>query len=236
MRMTKTFASITAMALMAGTAFAQDTTTETEVEAETQVQAGDTSAEGGTTLTTEGSAEGETLQAEGDSETAVEAESETMQAEGETELETETETMQAETETELEAETEGMLDVADINTEELTGKPVYSSDDERVGEIGELILDANGQVTEVIIDVGGFLGLGEKPVAVAFEDLRFETEAEADTAMDTGAAVGTEGAPTAVTDTAAGGDAALEAEAEIEYRIYVPMTEEELENMPEYEG
>ena len=221
MRMTKTFASITTMALMAGTAFAQDTTTETEVEAETQVQAGDTSAEGGTTLTTEGSAEGETLQAEGDSETAVEAE---------------TETMQAETETELEAETEGMLDIADINTEELTGKPVYSSDDERVGEIGELILDANGQVTEVIIDVGGFLGLGEKPVAVAFEDLRFETEAEADTAMDTGAAVGTEGAPTAVTDTAAGGDAALEAEAEVEYRIYVPMTEEELENMPEYEG
>lgn len=223
MRMTKTFASITAMALMAGTAFAQDTTTETEVEAETQVQAGDTSAEGGTTLTTEGSAEGETLQAEGESETAVEAETETMQAE-------------TETETELEAETEGMLDVADINTEELTGKPVYSSDDERVGEIGELILDANGQVTEVIIDVGGFLGLGEKPVAVAFEDLRFETEAEADTAMDTGAAVGTEGAPTAVTDTAAGGDAALEAEAEVEYRIYVPMTEEELENMPEYEG
>lgn len=41
-----------------------------------------------------------------------------------------------------------------------------------VGEINDLVLDASGQVKAVLIDVGGFLGMGEKSVAVSMDQLR----------------------------------------------------------------
>lgn len=40
-----------------------------------------------------------------------------------------------------------------------------------IGEIGDLILGADGQVKAVLVDIGGFLGLGERQVAVAMEQL-----------------------------------------------------------------
>lgn len=227
MRMTKTFASITAMALVAGTAFAQDATTETEVQTDAQVQADETTVDGGATLTTEGEVEGgDSLQAESDAETDLNAD-ESMQAEGETDLNAD-ETMQAETDA---APVEG-LDPSKLTTEELAGKPVYSTDDERVGEISELIIDTDGEITDVVIEVGGFLGLGEKPVAVKFGDLRFEADAAAEAAND--GAIEGEADTMAATEADATADPTgiMDASA---YRIVVPMTEEELENLPEYE-
>lgn len=41
-----------------------------------------------------------------------------------------------------------------------------------VGEIDDLVIDSEGRVKAVLVDVGGFLGLGEKTVAVALEQLR----------------------------------------------------------------
>ena len=75
---------------------------------------------------------------------------------------------------------EGMIaaDEGYMTTEYLTGARVYDANDEWVGDIGELVLDASGQVTQAIIDVGGFLGIGEKPVAIPLdrmELLRSET-------------------------------------------------------------
>lgn len=62
------------------------------------------------------------------------------------------------------------LDV--LTTEDVTGASVYDLNDERVGEIGELVMSPEGQLQNAVIDVGGFLGLGEKPVAVSFESLQ----------------------------------------------------------------
>lgn len=63
------------------------------------------------------------------------------------------------------------LDRTAMTTEDLTGAPVYDANDERVGEVGELILDDGGQITTAVVDVGGFLGIGEKPVALTLADL-----------------------------------------------------------------
>ncbi|MDO6590332.1 PRC-barrel domain containing protein [Loktanella sp. D2R18] len=59
----------------------------------------------------------------------------------------------------------------DLTTEDLTGARVYGPNDEDVGEISELLLTNNGNLDRAIIDVGGFLGLGEHPVAVTLEEL-----------------------------------------------------------------
>lgn len=62
-------------------------------------------------------------------------------------------------------------EVEDLTTEVLTGARVYGPGDEDVGEISELLLTNDGKMDRAVIDVGGFLGLGERPVAVTFEEL-----------------------------------------------------------------
>jgi sporulation protein YlmC with PRC-barrel domain len=54
----------------------------------------------------------------------------------------------------------------DLTAERLTGAPAYDVNDGRVGAVSDLVLDENGQVTHVVVDVGGFLGIGAKPVAL----------------------------------------------------------------------
>ncbi|MCJ8518072.1 hypothetical protein ABID21_001042 [Pseudorhizobium tarimense] len=46
------------------------------------------------------------------------------------------------------------------------GKAVYGSDGESIGEINDVLVSQDGSVNAVIIGVGGFLGIGEKDVAV----------------------------------------------------------------------
>ncbi|MGL4311649.1 MAG: PRC-barrel domain-containing protein [Paracoccaceae bacterium] len=55
---------------------------------------------------------------------------------------------------------------AAITTDRLTGADAYDSNDEKIGDVADLILDDQGQVTQAVIDVGGFLGIGSKPVAL----------------------------------------------------------------------
>ncbi|MCX7559271.1 PRC-barrel domain-containing protein [Sulfitobacter sp. F26204] len=62
--------------------------------------------------------------------------------------------------------------VDDLTAEDLTGARVYGPNDEDVGEIGELLLTDDGKMDRVVIDVGGFLGMGEHHVAVTFEELQ----------------------------------------------------------------
>jgi sporulation protein YlmC with PRC-barrel domain len=46
---------------------------------------------------------------------------------------------------------------------------VYDPSDSKIGEIMDVLLDKAGKVTALIVGVGGFLGAGEKDVAVPFE-------------------------------------------------------------------
>lgn len=58
----------------------------------------------------------------------------------------------------------------------LTGLNVYNQQNEKIGDIKELLLDKDGKVAEVAIGVGGFLGMGEHDVAVKWADLKFTNE------------------------------------------------------------
>lgn len=60
---------------------------------------------------------------------------------------------------------------SDLTAEMLTGARVYSVNNEDIGEVNSLLLDSNGTIDRAIIDVGGFLGIGEKQVAVTFDEL-----------------------------------------------------------------
>ena len=49
---------------------------------------------------------------------------------------------------------------------------VYDPNDSKIGEIMDVLVDRSGKATALIVGVGGFLGAGEKDVAVPFEAVR----------------------------------------------------------------
>jgi sporulation protein YlmC with PRC-barrel domain len=53
---------------------------------------------------------------------------------------------------------------------------VYDSSDNKIGEIMDVLVDRDGKVSALIIGVGGFLGMGEKDVAVPFNSVRATTK------------------------------------------------------------
>jgi hypothetical protein len=60
----------------------------------------------------------------------------------------------------------------------LIGSSVYNSADENLGDINDILFNKDGSVKAVVIGVGGFLGIGEKNVAIAFSTLEQATDAD----------------------------------------------------------
>ncbi|TJV28043.1 MAG: PRC-barrel domain containing protein, partial [Mesorhizobium sp.] len=68
------------------------------------------------------------------------------------------------------------MPINEIRSEDLVGTTVYGANDVNVGEIGDVVLTGDKKVDAVIIDVGGFLGVGEKEVAIGMDNLKFMTD------------------------------------------------------------
>jgi sporulation protein YlmC with PRC-barrel domain len=64
----------------------------------------------------------------------------------------------------------------EIRASKLIGTSVRNSANERIGDINEVILDKSGKVSAVVIGVGGFLGMGEREVAISFASLQLTDE------------------------------------------------------------
>lgn len=74
---------------------------------------------------------------------------------------------------------EGQIVMQSENTilaNDLIGRRVYSGADETVGDINDLIVNLDGSVEGVVIGVGGFLGMGEKKVAVEMSAITVSAE------------------------------------------------------------
>ena len=57
-------------------------------------------------------------------------------------------------------------------TKQILGKPVYNDKSEKVGDVDDLIIAPDSASSYAIIGVGGFLGLGERQVAVPANHLK----------------------------------------------------------------
>ena len=53
---------------------------------------------------------------------------------------------------------------------------VYDPQDNKIGEIMDVLVDREGKAVALIIGVGGFLGAGEKDVAVLFHSVQVKTK------------------------------------------------------------
>ncbi len=67
--------------------------------------------------------------------------------------------------------THTQLLAAELNESNLLDAVVYGTNNERIGTVSHV--HGMGAATKVIVDVGGFLGLGAKPVALSANQLSF---------------------------------------------------------------
>lgn len=52
---------------------------------------------------------------------------------------------------------------------------VYDPSEHKIGDVVDLMIDSNGNVMAAVIGVGGFLGVGQKDVAIPFKELKVST-------------------------------------------------------------
>ena len=62
----------------------------------------------------------------------------------------------------------------DWRSSKLDGATVYNEQGTSIGTIDDMLLNSEGKVSNVILSVGGFLGMGSKYVEVPFSKLKFE--------------------------------------------------------------
>ena len=70
-----------------------------------------------------------------------------------------------------------------LNASKLIGLDVQSPEDKKVGDIGEVVLDKEGHVEGVVVDVGGFLGIATHPVLLDWKDVTLASQDGKDRAV-----------------------------------------------------
>jgi sporulation protein YlmC with PRC-barrel domain len=61
------------------------------------------------------------------------------------------------------------------SAEQMMGKTVVGSDGQEIGEVEDVILDAQqGQAEQLVISSGGFLGIGERQIAIDFASAQLD--------------------------------------------------------------
>ena len=70
--------------------------------------------------------------------------------------------------------------VEQVTADALQGAPVYDASGEEVGEVSKVLIDASGKPAQAVVDVGGVLGIGEKPVALPLAELAIEQQQDSD--------------------------------------------------------
>jgi sporulation protein YlmC with PRC-barrel domain len=135
--------------------------------------------------------------------------------------------------------TKDMPGPAAADARKLIGRSVKNPNNDTIGKIESVYLDANGKVDSVIVGVGGFLGVGEHLVAVPFDKVKFVSEPIAYTSASGSADTGSRrpaGAAPSTTTTGAANTTPPAVKANPWYPDHAlyNATKDELKAMPEF--
>ena len=64
----------------------------------------------------------------------------------------------------------------EYRTSKIVGSKVYNNANDNIGSVEDIILKPDGSMDEVVLSVGGFLGIGDKYVAVPFNALKLSRD------------------------------------------------------------
>ncbi len=142
---------------------------------------------------------------------------------------------------------------------QLMGIDVYGADNQKIGDIDEVLVDRQGKIHGLVVGVGGFLGIGQKDVAIPFDQVQWMSNQEVQASANTSqggtntaggatapatTAAGTTGSPGAAgtmggaspagTTAGTGGATATGSDPNTPARAMVKMTKADLQNAPEF--
>ena len=71
-----------------------------------------------------------------------------------------------------------MAPSATADTRKLIGRNIKNADGDTIGEIKSIYINKDGKVDSVMVGVGGFLGVGDREVRIAWSDLKITDNGE----------------------------------------------------------
>jgi sporulation protein YlmC with PRC-barrel domain len=113
----------------------------------------------------------------------------------------------------------------------LIGLNVYNDQNEKLGDINELLVDKSGKVAGVVIGVGGFLGVGRHDIMVEMSKLKFVDEPVKTSSTTTTRPSGTTGATTTATTSSSSSNAN---KWYPDHAVLSGATKDQLKGMPEF--
>jgi sporulation protein YlmC with PRC-barrel domain len=121
----------------------------------------------------------------------------------------------------------------------LVGVDVYGQNNEKIGDVNDVLMDANGNAQAVVIGVGGFLGIGEKDVALPFNAVQWSSQPRQASASGTSrdgspATTGTTPGTARTTNTNNTMAAGATPNRDAPDHVVLNMTKEQLQNAPAF--
>jgi sporulation protein YlmC with PRC-barrel domain len=105
---------------------------------------------------------------------------------------------------------------------------VYNGQNEKIGDIKELLLNKSGKIDAVAIGVGGFVGVGEHDIAVKFEQLKWAQEPVSNTKSSNNQ-------PTATTGSNQADKPSQKVERSYPDHAVLNATKDQLKSMPQFD-
>lgn len=68
--------------------------------------------------------------------------------------------------------TTGGQSLETMREDQIVGKAIVSRDGEEIGDVQEIVQDPTSQQKFAVVDVGGFLGVGQKSIVIPFDELQ----------------------------------------------------------------
>jgi sporulation protein YlmC with PRC-barrel domain len=124
----------------------------------------------------------------------------------------------------------------------IKGLNVYNQNNEKIGDISDLMLNKEGKIDDVVISVGGFLGIGSHDVAVKYSDIKWEMEPVKNTntsANSSGAAANRPAGSTVGTGTSTNSNSASMGQTKQfwpDHAVLANATKDQLKNMPQFDS
>ena len=120
----------------------------------------------------------------------------------------------------------------------LIGLDVYNDQNEKLGDINEVLVDKSGKVTGVVIGVGGFLGIGEKLILVTMDKLKFVDEPVRTSSTAPTAPAGTTAANPPARTTGSGAPASTSTPSDTkwypDHAVLPGVNKDQLKSMPDF--
>lgn len=98
------------------------------------------------------------------------------------------------------------MKAGEFRASKLDGLNVYNNNNEKIGDVSDLLVDREGKVGAVVVGIGGFLGMGEHLVAIPWDQVKWidepaRTASTTDTTRTTATGSGSSTAPATSTTT-----------------------------------